>query len=570
MHACALAIGGCIKMWKRKAFKGALYKAMIHSKASDSNGIGLVIFRSADMQIAREELYKELLLLAKYIFNDEITNMGETIAEMKEVISVFESKTMQLHTTRSWDFMGLTLDFSSEVTPLQLAYGDDIVVGIFDTGLDTFFFCLYGKRWHVTDVFMCLSMNGMEGIWPESESFQEEPDLGHVSRSWKGECVQGEKFDPAKACNQKLIGARFYYKGFEEAFGPLEGASGNLEYKSARGYLGHGTHTASTAVGSIVKNASFLNLGQGVARGGAPRARLAVYKVCWSLMVDNNTAPDDKCTDADVIKAFDDALHDGVHVISASFGSTPPTAPFWNFSADIGSFHAMQKGVSVVFSAGNDGPDPSLVTNVAPWSICVAASSLDRAFPAQIILDNNISFTGESLIGEAISDARLVGARRYFDQGICKLDRWNNRTATRRDVVLCFSTIGSVEGGEAVEAVSKAKASGLIFVEPLSRQIADVDAIPTVRIDIIQGTKIRHYLAQSRSLPKVQILPSKAVIKKSPAPKVAYFSSRGPSSLSPDILKICDMKDISNQNDLFAMNSDRQTAATQGSPLQFV
>ncbi|KAK2982019.1 hypothetical protein RJ640_013229 [Escallonia rubra] len=415
---------------------------------------------------------------------------------------------MQLHTTRSWDFMGLTLDFSSEVTPLQLAYGDDIVVGIFDTG-----------------------------IWPESESFQEEPDLGHVSRTWKGKCVQGEEFDPATACNQKLIGARFYYKGFEQAFGPLKEASGNLEYKSARGYLGHGTHTASTAVGSIVKNASFLDLGQGVARGGAPRARLAVYKVCWSLKVDNDMAPDDKCTDADVIKAFDDALHDGVHVISASFGSTPPTAPFWNYSADIGSFHAMQKGVSVVFSAGNDGPDPSLVTNVAPWSICVAASSLDRAFPAQIILDNNISFTGESLIAEAISDARLVGAKRYFDQGICKLDRWNNRTATRRDVVLCFSTTGSVEGGEAVEAVSKAKASGLIFVEPLSRQIADVDAIPTVRIDIIQGTKIRHYLAQSRSYPKVQILPSKTVIKKSPAPKVAYFSSRGPGSLSPDILK---------------------------------
>ncbi len=45
---------------------------------------------------------------------------------------MFRSKTLQLHTTRSWDFLGLTLD--SEVTPCQLAFGDDIIVGVFDTG----------------------------------------------------------------------------------------------------------------------------------------------------------------------------------------------------------------------------------------------------------------------------------------------------------------------------------------------------------------------------------------------------------------------------------------------------
>lgn len=60
-------------------------------------------------------------------------------AEMEEVISVFRSKTLRLHTTRSWDFLGLTLSSSSSTstagTPLQLAYGEDIIVGIFDTGL---------------------------------------------------------------------------------------------------------------------------------------------------------------------------------------------------------------------------------------------------------------------------------------------------------------------------------------------------------------------------------------------------------------------------------------------------
>lgn len=55
---------------------------------------------------------------------------------MGGVISVFKSKTLRLHTTRSWDFMGLTLnDGELRLAPLQWAYGGDIVIGVFDTGL---------------------------------------------------------------------------------------------------------------------------------------------------------------------------------------------------------------------------------------------------------------------------------------------------------------------------------------------------------------------------------------------------------------------------------------------------
>lgn len=132
--------------------------------------------------------------------------------------------------------------------------------------------------------------------------------------------------------------------------------------------------------------ASFFGIAQGTARGGAPRARLAVYKICWSVGVET------KCTEADIMAAFDDALSDGVDVISASFGLQAPFKPFFLSSADIGSFHAMQQGVSVVFAGGNDGPVPSLVSNVAPWSICVAASSIDRTFPTRILVDSNLSF----------------------------------------------------------------------------------------------------------------------------------------------------------------------------------
>ncbi|VVA31832.1 PREDICTED: subtilisin protease [Prunus dulcis] len=386
---------------------------------------------------------------------------------MDEVISVFRSKTLRLHTTRSWDFLGLTLSSSSSTstagTPLQLAYGEDIIVGIFDTG-----------------------------IWPESDSFREEPRMRPIPSTWKGRCVKGEMFEPAKACNRKLIGARYYLRGFEEEYGPLN-TSGNPEYRSARDFLGHGTHTASTAVGSIVKNnASFFGLAQGTARGGAPRARLAVYKVCWGKDYDG------KCSEADILAGFDDALHDRVHVISASFGSKPPLLPLFVSEAAIGSFHAMQLGVTVVFSAGNEGPDPSQVTNVAPWGICVAASSVDRMFPTRITLDNKLSVMGESFIITPIK-GKLADATTYFVNGVCRPENWIQSKFAVGRVILCFSSIGPYEIDEAEAAAKKANASALIFVEAMTRQVA-VDIIPSVHVNLEQGTKIKHYLAQSPTI----------------------------------------------------------------------
>lgn len=453
---------------------------------------------------SEEEAKQSMLYSYKHGFSGFSAKLNSTqattLANMKGVISVFRSRVLKLHTTRSWDFIGLTLYSSTEVTPLQLTYGDDVVVGVFDTG-----------------------------IWPESESFKEEPGLGPIPSSWKGKCVEGEDFEPKKDCNRKLIGARYYLQGFEQEFGSLN-TSGNPEYRSARDFLGHGTHTASTAVGSIVKNASMLGLALGTARGGAPRARLAVYKVCWGKDLDGN------CAEADILAAFDDALHDGVKIISASFGPDPPLAPFFSSSADIGSFHAMQLGVSSVFSAGNAGPDPSLVGNVAPWTISVAASSIDRAFPTAIVIDSNFSVMGESLITKEIN-GRLVSAFSYFADGACLAENWNKRVAKRK-IILCFSNRGPVLSAEIAQAaVLAASGLGLIFVEPPTKQIADVDIIPTVRVDVGQGNKIQIYIAQSSQNPAVKILPSKTVIGKSPAPVVASFSSRGPSPISPDILK---------------------------------
>ncbi|KAJ7949195.1 Subtilisin-like protease [Quillaja saponaria] len=70
-----------------------------------------------------------------------------------------------------------------------------------------------------------------------------------------------------------------------------------------RDSLGHGSHTASTAAGMEVADASYFGLAKGTARGRVSSARIAVYKDCWSF----------GCAVADILAGFNDAIADGVH-----------------------------------------------------------------------------------------------------------------------------------------------------------------------------------------------------------------------------------------------------------------
>lgn len=139
----------------------------------------------------------------------------------------------------------------------------------------------------------------------------------------------------------------------------------------------HDSDTSSIAVGGFVQNVSFMGLAAGVARGGAPHARIATYKVCWAT---------GDCSSADILAAFEDAINDGVDVLSVSLGSAPPLIPYFEDPIAVGSFHAIMKGITVVCSGGHSGPFTQTVINTAPWLITVAASTIDRTFPTTIDL----------------------------------------------------------------------------------------------------------------------------------------------------------------------------------------
>lgn len=169
------------------------------------------------------------------------------------------------------------------------------------------------------------------------------------------------------------------HKGLKQSLGLLNlltsHSSGQLEMVMG---MDHTLDTASTIVGSMVANVSLFSMASGTARGGAPNARLAIYKACWFHL----------CSDADILSALDDSIGDGVDILSLSLGPDPPQPICFENAISIGTFHAFQRGILVSASAGNSGL-PRTATNVAPWILTVAASTVDREFNSNIYLGNS-------------------------------------------------------------------------------------------------------------------------------------------------------------------------------------
>lgn len=123
-----------------------------------------------------------------------------------------------------------------------------------------------------------------------------------------------------------------------------------------------------------------MGFGNGTVKGGSPKARVATDKVWWPPISSGGG-----CYGADIMESIDMAIHDGVDVISISVGGDNGES-YWEDSIAVGAFHAMKKGFVVVASAGNFGPTPGSVINVAPWIINVAATTLDRKLQAIVEL----------------------------------------------------------------------------------------------------------------------------------------------------------------------------------------
>ncbi|KAF9609267.1 hypothetical protein IFM89_014461 [Coptis chinensis] len=117
-----------------------------------------------------------------------------------------------------------------------------------------------------------------------------------------------------------------------------QGSSKDRNTPCAGAAEGHGTHTASTIAGTSIVGANFYGLAKGTARGGVPSARIAMYKVCTEF----------GCSSMDILAGFDDAIDDGVDLISISLGGGAGPDYFSDPIA-IGTFHATQKDIHSLF-----------------------------------------------------------------------------------------------------------------------------------------------------------------------------------------------------------------------------
>ncbi|KAK8544376.1 hypothetical protein V6N13_056158 [Hibiscus sabdariffa] len=389
---------------------------------------------------------------------------AKKLASFKGVVSVFPNKVYHLQTTRSWDFMGFNQTAKRNATAES-----NVIIGVIDTG-----------------------------IWPESDSFSDE-GFSPPPKKWKGSCSGGQNF----TCNNKLIGARVYVTD------------------SARDTEGHGSHTASTAAGNHIRNASFYGLAEGTARGGVPSARIAAYKVC----------DDEGCTSENILAAFDDAIADGVDLLTVSLGSDM-ASEFYFDPVAIGAFHAAEKGILVVNSAGNSGIyGLQSVTSLAPWILTVAASTTDRLFIDKVVLGNGKTLTGFSVNSFSLNRTKVPLVYGLQASTECRerpaqecVVGCLNRTLVKNKIVVCEDVYGlqTAHDAGALGSIIQASYQNISFVVPLPASALITDDYKSL-LSYVNSTKQA----------EAELLKTES-IEDSSAPVVAEFSSRGPNTL-PDI-----------------------------------
>ncbi len=303
------------------------------------------------------------------------------------VLRVSEDQAMPLATSStSSRFLGLGLQgggWSRTDAQGRPVRGEDVIVGVLDSG-----------------------------IWPETASFSDHVDASGKpvpagtpgamaaytplpAGRFRGVCASGPGF-PAGSCNNKVIGARFYSTNWL-----LNGQFLDIEFHSPRDSNGHGSHVAAIAAGNAdavvdVDGSRFTT------SGVAPRARIAVYKVCWSIIRDG--APFGTCSTGDSVAAIDQAVRDGVDVINFSVGGSRDS---FSDPVSVAFLNATRAGVFVATAAGNEGPGNE-VAHVAPWTTTVGNSTHDRYTEASVRLANGRSFSGPSFQTEGLADRPLV------------------------------------------------------------------------------------------------------------------------------------------------------------------
>lgn len=458
----------------------------------------------------------------RYTFNGfaaELTpEQADKMKNVAGVLSVEKDEARAMDTSSTPSFLGLnaTGGLWSQAGGVGKA-GENVIIGIVDSGF-----------WPEHPSFS--DRTGVNG------NFSKDGKLGYQQISgWHGKCVPGDAFT-ATHCNQKVIGAQYFNSGFGGNAGIAEKFP--FEFNSARDWGGHGSHTASTSGGNNGVAASGAASVFGAISGIAPRARIAVYKVCWA-----DTPLGGGCFGSDSVAAIDQAVADGVDVINFSISGTRTN---FRDAVEIAFMFAADAGVFVAASAGNSGPDSSTVAHPGPWLSTVAAGTHNRNGAGSVTLGNGVTYSGASLAtalasrplidstAAGMAGANATAVRLCFaaedNDGVAVLDP----AKVAGKIVVCDRGV-SARVNKSL-AVKQAGGLGMILLNTSPNSInADFHEVPTVHLQNTDRTAVKAYAATSGPTASIN---AAAIVLNAPAPFTAAFSSRGPMLAgSGDLLK---------------------------------
>ncbi len=433
---------------------------------------------------------------------------ARVVAGLPEVLSIEQERMEVLLTDAGPKWIGANAIYEGN-NPLSIpgSKGEGAVIAILDTGINS-----------------------------DHPSFA---DIGgdgydHTNPLGSGNYLPGSYCDANPGfCNDKLIGAWDMVN--DPAGDPTSPEDSN----------GHGSHTASTAAGNVINDATLIAPTTELMRdisGVAPHANIIMYDVCVSSCPGSAllAAVEQVVIDASVLPNGIQSLN-----FSISGGDDP-----YNDAVEIGFLNATAAGIYVAVSAGNSGPGAQTVAHNSPWVSATAAMTHNRKMLNSV---SNLTSDGSPLddiqglgftagygpaviINSADLEADFPGSTLCGLGSIGDLNPpWPAGTFNGEIVACTRGTFGRVEKGANALA---AGAGGYILMDNGGGIVGDAHELPGVHISQADGVTLAAWLAANDN-PMGSIAGFSLNLDKSNGDIMAGFSSRGPNSaldvIKPDI-----------------------------------
>lgn len=344
----------------------------------------------------------------------------------------------------------------------------------------------------------------------------------------------------------KVITARAY---FRPDLPPLEGEETPEPGPEASS---HGTHVAGIAAGVANTQATVNGLTETIS-GVAPRAYLMNYKVFY----ENESIFSGSGFSIELMAALEDAVADGADVINNSWGGRAESDPRFDALA-IAASAAVDAGVTVIYSAGNEGPDPStagspgfaekvISVGATTTSQTIVANFLDVTGPGDVpdeLKENAFqpaafgppltaplngpyvlvaTVSGSSLACDPLPAGSLAGKIALIERGVCAFS---------------IKVYNAQQGGALAAIVYNTEAGGDTLLTMAPDRFADEVTIPAVFVGRTTGTGMVAWYAQAGPAAQVQLDPRARAQELTPD-VLTGFSSRGPTfqgTLKPDVV----------------------------------